>query len=99
MINKFAVAGPNSKYMAPGAEPAGFWAGFWHGSIAPITFIVGLFNPGVSLYERNNNGHWYDFGFLLGVMSAFGPKIQRGPIVKVDHDKEEEGGEIPLQEE
>jgi hypothetical protein len=84
MSNKLAVAGPNSKYQGPDAAPAGFWAGFWHGSIAPITFIVSLFNPGVGIFERNNNGHWYEFGFLLGVMSAMGPKVQRPPIRKVE---------------
>ena len=66
MTNKFAVAGPNSKYKLPDAEPAGFRAGFWHGMIVPITFVVSLFNPGVRIYETNNNGGWYDFGFIMG---------------------------------
>ena len=72
MANKLAVAGPNSKWSLPDAEPAGFWAGFWHGAIAPITFVVSLFNPGVRIYETNNNGGWYDFGFILGASSSLG---------------------------
>ena len=72
MANALAVAGPNSKYAAPGAKPAGFWAGFWHGLISPITFIVSLFSTGVRIYEVNNNGRWYDFGFIIGVSGAFG---------------------------
>jgi hypothetical protein len=24
------------------------------------------------MYETNNNGRWYDFGFFLGVAIAFG---------------------------
>ena len=44
MANTLAIAGPGSKYRLPGAVPAGFWAGFWHGLIAPITFVVSLFN-------------------------------------------------------
>jgi hypothetical protein len=72
MANKMAVAGPNSKYKLPDAKPAGFWAGFWHGSIAPIAFIVGLFNPGIRIYETNNNGAWYDLGFILGASSSLG---------------------------
>jgi len=72
MANALAVAGPNSKYAAPGAKPAGFWAGFWHGPISPITFIVSLFSTGVRIYEVNNNGRWYDFGFIIGVSGAFG---------------------------
>ncbi len=72
MPNRFAVAGPNSKYSLPEAEPAGFWAGLWHGMICPITFVVSLFNPEVRIYEVNNNGRWYDFGFIIGVSGSFG---------------------------
>ncbi len=71
-VNILAVAGPNSKYNQPGAEPAGFWAGLWHGLITPITFVVSLFTAGVRIYEVNNNGRWYDFGFIIGVSGAFG---------------------------
>jgi hypothetical protein len=81
MINQFSVAGPNSKYKQAGAEPAGFWAGFWHGSIAPIALLVSLFKPGVGIYETNNNGPWYDFGFILGLsgsLSQRSVKIQVG---------------------
>jgi len=67
MANILAIAGPNSKYQLPGAKPAGFWAGLWHGILAPIIFIVSLFTPKVRIYEKNNKGLWYDFGFLLGV--------------------------------
>ena len=67
-----AVAGSNSKYKQPEADPAGFWAGLWHGLILPITFIVSLFNENVRIYETNNNGRWYDFGFLIGVSSSVG---------------------------
>jgi hypothetical protein len=42
-------------------------AGFWHGVIAPIPFFVFLFADGVRIYATNNNGRWYDFGFMLGV--------------------------------
>jgi hypothetical protein len=72
MPNVLGVAGPNSKYAAAGARPAGFWAGFWHGLISPITFIVSLFSSGGRIYEVNNNGRWYDFGFIIGVSGAFG---------------------------
>ena len=72
MANVLAVAGPNSKYQAPGARPAGFGAGFWHGLILPITFVVSLFNPGVRIYEAHNSGRWYDFGFILGASGSFG---------------------------
>jgi hypothetical protein len=72
MANVLLVAGPNSKYQLPNAHPAGFWVGFWHGLICPITFLVSLFNPGVRIYEVNNRGRLYDFGFLIGASSALG---------------------------
>lgn len=61
------IAGPNSKFKLEGAKPAGFWVGLWHGIIAPLIFIVGLFTSKVKVYETNNSGRWYDFGFLLGI--------------------------------
>jgi hypothetical protein len=67
MENVLAVAGSHSKYKLPGMYPAGFLAGLWHGIIAPITFFISLFIPGVSVYETHNNGRWYEFGFMLGI--------------------------------
>jgi len=72
MANPLAIAGSDSKYKALGATPAGFWAGLWHGIIAPIAFVVSLFNPNVSMYETNNNGRWYEFGFLIGISGSVG---------------------------
>jgi uncharacterized spore protein YtfJ len=51
---------------------AGFWYGLWNGAIAPITFIISLFNHKVQVYEVHNNGGWYNFGFMLGISVAFG---------------------------
>jgi len=67
MANILAIAGPNSKYKLPNATPAGFWAGLWHGLIAPLLFWISLFTPSVRVYEINNKGRRYDFGFLVGV--------------------------------
>lgn len=53
-------------------ETAGFWKGLWHGFIMLFTFIVSLFRDGIGIYEANNNGNWYNLGFLLGVMIFFG---------------------------
>lgn len=72
MRNILAVAGSNSKYKVLGSDSAGFWAGLWHGIVAPVTFIVSLFVPGVSIYETHNNGRWYEFGFMLGIGSSMG---------------------------
>jgi hypothetical protein len=67
MANALLVAGSKSKFKEIGYPSAGFWVGLWHGIIAPITFIVSLFVDGVSIYETNNNGRWYEFGFMLGI--------------------------------
>ena len=72
MSNVLAVAGTGSRFQVPGATPAGFWAGLWHGLISPITFLVSLLNPNVRIYETTNRGRWYDFGFIIGVSAAFG---------------------------
>jgi len=53
-------------------KPAGFWAGLWHGLICVITFIISLFTDKVAMYEVNNSGGWYNFGFLLGALIALG---------------------------
>ena len=72
MANPLAIAGSRSRYKLPDANPAGFWAGVWHGMIGPIMFVVSLFNPNVSMYEINNNGRWYEFGFLIGISGSVG---------------------------
>ena len=53
-------------------EPAGFFWGIWHGWIAPISLIWQLFNPEIRVYEPQNIGWWYDFGFYIAIISGFG---------------------------
>ena len=53
-------------------EPYGFWSGLWHGIITPITFFVSLFSDSIDMYAKNNNGGWYDFGYILGICFSFG---------------------------
>lgn len=48
-------------------SPYGFWGGLWHGMIVPFTWIGSLFMDNVAIYAVNNNGGWYDFGFVLGI--------------------------------
>lgn len=64
------AAGANPS--AGGAGVPGFWLGLWQGFIAPIAFLVSLFNHSVGVYEVNNSGAWYDFGFLVGISAFFG---------------------------
>jgi len=37
-----------------------------------VTFIINLFKHDVKVYDVNNNGGWYNFGFLLGVICVWG---------------------------
>jgi hypothetical protein len=53
-------------------EPYGFLGGLWHGIIAPFSFVCSLFMDDVAMYAVNNNGGWYDFGFVLGAGILFG---------------------------
>ena len=53
-------------------KPAGFFWGIWHGWIAPISLIYGLFNDSIRVYETVNSGWWYDFGFYIAIISGFG---------------------------
>lgn len=54
------------------AKPAGFFWGIWHGWIAPISLVVGVFNHDIRVYESNNRGWWYDFGFYMAIIGGFG---------------------------
>ena len=51
---------------------AGFWLGLWQGFIAPFVFVISLFFNGLNIYEVHNNGAWYNFGYLFGLMCFFG---------------------------
>ncbi|MBN9743239.1 hypothetical protein DMP23_19375 [Amycolatopsis sp. A1MSW2902] len=67
VLSLAACAAQASTVAEPGAGP-GFWLGLWHGFICPITFLVSLFNDHVGVYEVRNNGHLYDFGFVVGAV-------------------------------
>ena len=54
------------------SQPAGFFWGIWHGWIAPVSLIIGLFDHSIRVYETANTGWWYDFGFYIAIISGFG---------------------------
>ncbi len=56
----------------PQAETVGFWYGLWHGIILPLSWFISLFDSDVAIYAVNNNGGWYDFGFVIGIGSLGG---------------------------
>jgi hypothetical protein len=92
MLEKLSLAGSGSKYQAIEGQPADFWAGVWHGSIAPLAFLISLFKEGVGVYEIHNVGKWYNFGFIIGAAIAFGGK-KTVVIKKNDQPCEEEDEE------
>ena len=53
-------------------NPAGFFWGVWHGWIAPVSLIIGFFDPDIRIYELHNTGHWYDVGFYVALLGGFG---------------------------
>ena len=57
------------------ADPPGFLFGLWYGFISMVTFIVSLFNESVDIYQVNNGGKLYDFGFILGAAIFYGGGI------------------------
>ena len=81
-------------------NPAGFWYGLWHGIISVITLIIHVFNETVSVYEINNTGGWYDFGFLAGVMCIWGggshATCKSSARKQRDKDWEEIGDKVEL---
>ena len=74
MLLAGCAAGPNDLSNTPDGEGevTGFWKGLWHGIIAPVTFVISLFTDKVHMYEVHNNGSWYNFGFLLGMLIFLG---------------------------
>lgn len=76
----FVTCAPNNEMYL--SKPAGFWAGLWHGLIVVITFIISLFTDSVTIYEVNNSGGWYNFGFVLGLLISLGNGHVRCPIKK-----------------
>ena len=94
MLDKLSLPGSSSKYQAPEGQPAGFWAGVWHGCMLPFSFLVSLFKEDVGVYETRNVGKWYNFGFLIGASMAFGGKKvvvnTKGRQSCEDEDEEEE---------
>jgi hypothetical protein len=53
-------------------SPAGLLAGIWHGWIAPVSLILGIFDKNIRIYEPNNVGWMYDLGYYVAIIGGFG---------------------------
>ena len=73
---------------------AGFWYGLWHGMISVITLVIHIFNENVAVYEINNSGGWYDFGFLLGVILVWGGSSHASCKTSAQRQRDKEWQEI-----
>ena len=62
--------------------------------------IIHIFNNSVAVYEVNNTGGWYDFGFLVGVSSIWGGgshlKCKSDAEKRHDKEWEEIGNKVEL---
>jgi len=74
LVLSACAAGPNVAVgtVTESGDIAGFFSGLWHGIIAPIAFVVSLFNDGVNVYEVHNNGNLYNLGFVIGAVFLIG---------------------------
>ena len=66
------AAGEGSKWAQENAEPAGFFAGLWHGILLLVALVVSFFTNDVTIYEANNSGVAYNIGFVLGILAVYG---------------------------
>jgi hypothetical protein len=84
------AAGENNDWTE--ADPAGFFAGLWHGALLLIALIVSFFTDEVTIYEVANNGTWYHIGYVLGILAVYGggTKVSCGKSRRAkERDREE----------
>ena len=67
----FAISACATQSTETIVDPPGFFKGLFHGFILLFSFIISLFTD-YTIYAFPNSGGWYNFGFLLGVMTFFG---------------------------
>ena len=96
-----SCAAGDARFTEAGVEgSAGFFYGLWHGIISAIALVIHIFNESVLVYETNNTGGWYDFGFLLGVISIWGggchAKCKSATDKKRDQEWEEIGNKVEI---
>ncbi|USD36179.1 hypothetical protein [Ferrimonas sp. SCSIO 43195] len=71
------LSGCASQPETHGNDLPGFFTGLMHGFFFIFSFIASLFSD-VRIYTFPNSGVWYDFGFLVGLVSA----VSAGTSVK-----------------
>lgn len=76
-------------FLDPTEHTYGFWGGVWHGMIMAPAFIGSLFDRDIAIYAVNNDGVWYNFGFVggFGFVIRFIKGFIRGIITAINNDK------------
>ncbi|MGZ4892333.1 MAG: hypothetical protein ACXV2B_08790 [Halobacteriota archaeon] len=73
---------------------ANFWIGLWQGLIVFLSFIASWFDNNIVLYQVNNNGFWYNLGYIIGliVLGAGGRGSARASKTKEKPKKQDHEG-------
>ncbi len=83
-LNFGAEANPMRNVENEEGKVDGFWQGLLHGWLAPVSFVISLFNKNVGIYEVFNNGGWYNLGFMLGLSSIVGWSASASSRLRID---------------
>jgi len=77
--------------------PANFWLGLWQGLIVFLSFIASWFDNNIVLYQVNNNGFWYNLGYVIGliVLGAGGRGSARASRTKERPKMQGQGAQPP----
>lgn len=68
---RLGFAGKKSIWQKNKELKAGFFSGVWHGVIFPVSLGASLLSSNIQLYEENNMGFLYNYGFFLGIYVTF----------------------------
>ena len=58
---------PITACLSTNETPSGFWFGTWNGMTMAFSLIGNLFSDNITIYDINNNGIWYNTGFVGGL--------------------------------
>ena len=72
-------------------KQAGLFSGILHGILAPLT-LIGMIFTDLVMFEVRNNGWWYSFGFLFGILITWSGGKGTSHVIKNYYGKKESKG-------
>ncbi len=75
VILLFAGCGSTNPLEGSG-QNFGFLSGIWDGFTILFAFVGKIFGMNINIYEVQNNGNWYNFGFIIGLYFHIGIAIK-----------------------